>query len=103
LKRDTRQVWIERLNAASVPCGSVRDLEEVFTDPQLAAREMIAAVDHPAIGALNLLGVPVKLSLTPGEVRGAPPTLGQHTEAVLARDLGLGPEDIRALREKRAI
>jgi crotonobetainyl-CoA:carnitine CoA-transferase CaiB-like acyl-CoA transferase len=103
LKRDTRREWIERLNAAGVPCGSVRDLEEVFTDPQLAAREMIASVDHAAIGALNLLGVPVKLSATPGAVRSAPPALGQHTDAVLARDLGLGPEDIRALREKRAI
>ena len=103
LKRDTRRQWIERLNAAGVPCGSVRDLDEVFTDPQLAARDMIAAVDHSVIGALNLLGVPVKLSSTPGEVRSAPPTLGQHTEAVLGRDLGLPPEDIRALREKRAI
>ena len=103
LKRDTRRQWIERLNAAGVPCGSVRDLKEVLTDPQLAARDMIAAVDHSTIGALSLLGVPVKLSSTPGEVRSPPPTLGQHTETVLARDLGLGSEDIRALREKRAI
>ena len=86
-----------------MPCGSVRDLEEVFADPQLSAREMIASVDHATIGALQLLGMPVKLSDTPGAVRSAPPTLGQHTEAVLREDLGLSAAQIGALRDQRAI
>lgn len=103
LRRDTRQGWLDRLKAAGVPCGSVRDIAELFADPQLAAREMIASVDHEAIGSLRLLGVPVKLSDTPGSVRTAPPTLGQHTEAVLKNDLGLSQREIDALREQRAI
>jgi crotonobetainyl-CoA:carnitine CoA-transferase CaiB-like acyl-CoA transferase len=81
----------------------VRDLEEVFTDPQLTAREMIASVEHATIGALQVLGVPVKLSATPGSVRSAPPTLGQHTDAVLRDDLGLSAAQIAALREQQAI
>jgi crotonobetainyl-CoA:carnitine CoA-transferase CaiB-like acyl-CoA transferase len=103
LGRRTREQWIERLHAAGVPCGSVRDLQDVFADPQLTAREMIASVEHPAIGALRVLGVPIKLSDTPGAVRDAPPTLGQHTEAVLRNDLGMLPADIDRLREQKAI
>jgi crotonobetainyl-CoA:carnitine CoA-transferase CaiB-like acyl-CoA transferase len=93
-----REHWIAALTAAGVPCGSVRDLHEVFTDPQLAAREMVAEVEHASIGALRVLGVPIKLSDTPGEVRTAPPTIGQHTDAVLTRDLGLDAAAIARLR-----
>jgi formyl-CoA transferase/CoA:oxalate CoA-transferase len=98
LRRRSRSEWIAQLDAAGVACGSVRDLREVFSDPQLSAREMIAHVDHSRIGSLNVLGTPLKLSVTPGEVRTAPPTLGQHTDAVLQRDLGLSGADIASLR-----
>jgi crotonobetainyl-CoA:carnitine CoA-transferase CaiB-like acyl-CoA transferase len=64
-----RADWIARLTAAGVPSGSVRDLHEVFSDPQLAARDMIAEVQHPSLGTLRTLGTPVKLSDTPGEDR----------------------------------
>src|SRR5262249_34828279 len=97
LRTKTRQYWIERLTAAGVPCGSVRDLQELFDDPQLEAREMIARVEHATIGQLRTLGVNVKLSETPGRVRTAPPTLGQHTDAVLRGDVGLSADDISAL------
>jgi crotonobetainyl-CoA:carnitine CoA-transferase CaiB-like acyl-CoA transferase len=103
LRGDTREGWIRRLKAAGVPCGSVRDLHEVFTDPQLAARGMVASVDHPTIGALRLLGVPIKLSDTPAAPAAAPPTLGQHTDAVLGRDLGLDRGALDRLREQGVI
>ena len=103
LRRHPRQQWIERLQAAGVPCGSVRDLHDVFSDPQLSAREMIACVDHGTIGSLRVLGVPIKLSETPGAVSAAPPTLGQHTEAVLRNDLGMSQADIDRLRDRKAI
>lgn len=103
LRSQPRAHWIERLTAAGVPCGSVRDLEEVFDDPQLAAREMIARAEHATAGALRLLGVPIKLSGTPGAVRSAPPTLGQHTETVLSRDLGMSADEMRALRARGVI
>ena len=103
LGRRTRQDWLTRLGAAGVPCGLVRDLGELFADPQVAAREMVAEIEHRTIGPLRMLGVPIKLSDTPGAVRTAPPTLGEHTDAVLRKDLGLTPEIIARLREQRVI
>jgi crotonobetainyl-CoA:carnitine CoA-transferase CaiB-like acyl-CoA transferase len=103
LRARPREYWIERLKAAGVPCGSVRDLRELFDDPQLEARAMIARVEHAAVGTLRTLGVNVKLSRTPGSVRTAPPTLGQHTDAVLRGDLRLSAEEIDSLRRRRII
>jgi formyl-CoA transferase/CoA:oxalate CoA-transferase len=103
LRTHPRQYWIERLTAAGVPCGSVRNLQELFDDPQLHAREMIARVEHATIGQLRTLGVNVKLSATPGAVRTAPPTLGQHTDTVLRTDLGLSAPGIEALRRDKVI
>jgi len=103
LRTQPRQVWIDGLTKAGVPCGSVRNFEEVFADPQLDAREMIAMVEHATIGPLRTLGVPIKLSDTPGAVRTPPPTLGQHTDAVLEHDLGFSADAIAALRRQQVI
>ena len=103
LREKPRPFWIDGLTKAGVPCGSVRNFEELFADPQLDAREMIAMVEHATIGPLRALGVPVKLSETPGGVRTPPPTLGQHTDAVLQHDLGLSADAIAALRRQQVI
>ena len=96
----TRSHWIERLTNAGVPCGSVRDLHELFEDPQVAARAMTADIDHPTIGTLRVLGTPLKLSETPPSIRTAPPTLGQHTDRVLIDELGYAGDEVAALRSK---
>jgi crotonobetainyl-CoA:carnitine CoA-transferase CaiB-like acyl-CoA transferase len=103
LRTRTRAQWIEGLTAKGVPCGSVRDLAEVFADPQVAAREMIATLEHPIAGPLKLLGTPLRLSDTPGAIRTPPPMLGQHTEAVLTNDLGFTSEQVAALRAKGVV
>ncbi|MBI4476526.1 MAG: CoA transferase [Acidobacteria bacterium] len=103
LRTRTRQEWIDLLSVAGVPCGSVREVRDVLNDPQLAAREMVREVWHPTAGAVKVLGVPVKLSDSPGRVRAAPPKLGQHTEQVLTRDLGFSPQEVARLREKKVI
>ena len=103
LRQRPRRHWIERLSAAGVPCGSVRDLAEVFSDPQLHERAMIADVQHATAGVLRVLGIPIKLSETPGAIHRAPPTLGQHTSAVLETLLGLAPEEVAALRARGVI
>jgi len=99
----SRGHWIDVLGRAGVPCGSVRDLNEVFEDPQLRARQMLASVTHQTIGALTVTGIPVKLSETPGEVRIPPPQLGEHTTAVLRDELGLELSEIDQLRQQQII
>lgn len=103
LRSQSRSYWIEKLTAAGVPCGSVRDLREVFADPQLVARDMVVPMRHAAAGDIRVLGTPIKLSDTPAVLRAAPPTLGQHTDAVLQRDLGLRHDAIGNLRSAGVI
>ena len=102
LREQARAYWIERLTTAGVPCGSVRDVPDALADPQILARHMIEAVEHVAAGSLKVLGVPIKLSDTPGSVRTAPPVLGQHTADVL-RELGMASDEIDELRRTNAI
>jgi crotonobetainyl-CoA:carnitine CoA-transferase CaiB-like acyl-CoA transferase len=103
LRRKPRAELIDALTAAGVPCGSVRDVREVLTDPHLDARRMVEVVEHISAGTLKVLGVPIKLSDTPGRVRTAPPTLGQHTVNVLRHDLGVADTQIDELRRARVI
>ena len=102
LAADTRAGWTARLVAAGVPCGPVRTVEEALDDAQLAARGMIERLAHPTAGEIAVLGVPIKLSATPGGVREPPPTLGQHTDAVL-REIGLSGEEIARLRQSQVV
>ena len=103
IRTRSRQEWIDRLVPAGVPCAAVRGLDEVLTDPQLVAREMIQALPHPAAGPIKVLGTPIKLSRTPGAVSTPPPRLGEHTAAVLSDLLKLAPEDIARLSDDGVI
>ena len=103
LKHETRDTWVARLRAGGVPCGSVRDIAEVLTDPHLAARDMIQQIEHAVAGIVRVTGVPIKLSSTPGAVRTPPPLLGEHTDTILHEDAGLSAGEVRALRESGAV
>ena len=103
LRTNTRAHWIAGLKNAGVPCGSVRDLEELFADPQMLARNMVATIDHATIGAMRVLGSPIKLSETPASIRTPPPTLGQHTRAILMNDLGRTASSVAALQSEGVI
>jgi crotonobetainyl-CoA:carnitine CoA-transferase CaiB-like acyl-CoA transferase len=103
VRQRTRAEWIAQLTAAGVPSGAVRDIGEVLEDPHLSARSMIEIVEHATVGAVRVLGVPIKLSETPGSVRTPPPTLGQHTDQILIGDLGLSDAEIATLRQNKAI
>ena len=98
----TSAEWIDRLNAAGVANGEVRDIGQMLNDPQLAARNMIETLMHPTIGATRVIGAPIKLSKDPASVRTPPPVLGQHTDAIL-KEIGYDTERIAALRVKRVI
>ena len=85
-----------------MPCGPVRTVEGTLADAQLAARGMIEGLTHTTAGDISVLGVPIKLSATPGSVRTAPPTLGEHTDAVLKK-VGLSDDEIAQWRATRVV
>jgi crotonobetainyl-CoA:carnitine CoA-transferase CaiB-like acyl-CoA transferase len=103
LGSDTADAWIAKLKAAGVPCGRINSVKQAFDDPQTEARRMVETVEHPALGALKLIGIPFKFSGTPTSVRHAPPTLGQHTDEILERELGMDASAIAALRQDKVI
>jgi CoA:oxalate CoA-transferase len=98
----TVDAWIDRLNAAGVPCGRVMNLAEVFSDPQVLAQEMVLEIEHPGHGVVRMTGFPVQLSATPARLRHPAPALGAHTEEVLA-SLGYSMEQIASLREHGSV
>jgi crotonobetainyl-CoA:carnitine CoA-transferase CaiB-like acyl-CoA transferase len=90
LALQTTEHWVTALNAAGVPCGPVYGVEEVFSDPQVLAQQMVLEVEHPGHGLVRMLGFPMKLGETPCQVRRPAPALGEHTAEILA-ELRNGP------------
>jgi crotonobetainyl-CoA:carnitine CoA-transferase CaiB-like acyl-CoA transferase len=84
LQRETTAHWLDRLETAGIPAGPVLTYDRVFADPQTLAREMVVPVPHPTAGDTRVLGIPVKLSDTPGAIRRPAPRLGEHTDEILA-------------------
>ena len=96
--------WMEALEAAGVPCAPVNTMDQVFADPQVQARGMEIRMPHPLAGEdVRLVGSPIRLSRTPVSYRCAPPTLGEHTDEVLAQVLDLSEDEREALREEGVI
>jgi crotonobetainyl-CoA:carnitine CoA-transferase CaiB-like acyl-CoA transferase len=102
MRRRRRADWLSALEAATVPCGPINDLSEVFADPQVTARGMTVTMAHPLAEEVRLVASPMKFSATPVQYRRPPPLLGEHTDEVL-REAGLSAADVAALREAGAI
>ncbi len=94
--------WLERLEAAGVPAGPILDYGQVFADPHVRHREMAVEVEHPRAGRSRVLGIPVKLSSTPGSIRRPAPTLGQHTDEVL-KELGYDAAAVANLKARNIV
>ena len=88
--------WVELLDAAQVPGGPVYRYEQTLNDPHVRARDMIVEIDHPIIGPMKTLGLPLKSTGDLTAIRKPAPWLGQHSDEVL-RSIGYGGEDIAAL------
>ncbi len=97
-----QEQWWALLSPANVCVGKVNDIAEMFEDPHLIARGMVATLDHPELGPVRQPGVAIKLSDTPGSVRGFSPWKGQHSDEILT---GLGFDDtaLARLREAKVI
>lgn len=101
-QQDTTANWLSSLEQAGVPAGPIYTLAEVYADPHVRAREMVVEVEHPVAGRVRQIGIPVKLSETPGRIARPAPILGQHTDDVLAW-LGLDEGAIARLRQARVV
>ena len=95
--------WLALLEPAGVPCGPINDLEQVFADPQVLHRKMAVKAPHPKAGEVTMVANPIKFSATPITHDRAPPLLGEHTDEILQSVLGMGEEELRALRQKKII
>ncbi len=103
LQTRTSQEWLDRLNAAGVPCSRVTRIGSLLDDPQVEAVSMLQEVSHPTVGNVRIPRLPVQLSESAVGITSNPPLLGQHTEEVLAERLGLTQEQIERLKEQRII
>jgi crotonobetainyl-CoA:carnitine CoA-transferase CaiB-like acyl-CoA transferase len=99
--KKTRAEWAQLFHDAKMRCDPCLTYGEVVAHSQLAANDIICAVDHPARGKVKMLGLPVKLKKTPGKPQGPSPLLGQHTEEILLK-LSYKPEEITDM-EKQGI
>ena len=104
-QQNSTQFWLEGLEKLQVPCGPVNTIKDVFDDPQIQHREMEISMPHPLSGKgdVSLIGSPVKMSATPVSYRHAPPTLGQHTNEILAEMLGMDEEEYKELAQKGVV
>lgn len=98
MKRKNTDDWLNLLEPEGIPCGRINSIDETLNDPQVVHRQMRTQALHSSLGQINLLGSPLKLSETPGEVRRAPPVLGEDTDQVLREVLGYEDSAISALQ-----
>ena len=103
LRTRTQRDWVEALEPQSVPCGPINRLDQVFADPQLAARAMRIDLPHALAGTVPQVGSPLKLGRTPLAYDRPPPLLGEHTTRVLEERLGLDAAQCAALAQRGVI
>jgi len=102
LKTQSSAHWLSRLDAAQVPCAPVLSLDEVISDPQVKANELIVEFDHPHGGRMRQPRPAARFSNTPAEIRRPAPLLGEHSDEVL-REIGLSNTELAALRSSGTI
>lgn len=98
----TSAAWIDELNAASVPCGPIYTMDQVFADPQVRHLGMARPVQHPTRGTVGLVGQAISMSRSKWEVRNTTPEQGEHSDAILG-ELGFDAAGIAGLRAKKVV
>jgi len=98
-----QRAWLDALEGAGVPCGPINTLDQVFADPQVAARGMRLDLPHPLAGTVPQVAAPLRFSATPIAYDLPPPLLGEHTAAVLRERLALTDAAIAALAARGVI
>ncbi|MGQ0429915.1 MAG: CaiB/BaiF CoA transferase family protein [Gammaproteobacteria bacterium] len=99
----TTDAWLKALASAGVPCGPINDLAQVFEDPQVQHRKLRFDLAHAAGGQLPQVRNPTLFSRTTLRYRDPPPLLGEHTDQVLGKELGVTAEELHRLRDEGVI
>ena len=102
LKDKTADEWIDELNVAGIPCGPILSIDKVFDNEQVRHLGLAHAIEHPALGSIEILGRPVTLSRTPASIRTPTAEKGEHTDEIL-KELGVSEEEIGQLRKDSVI
>jgi formyl-CoA transferase len=102
LQTRTAAEWVATLNAAGVPCGPILTIDQVFANEQVQHLGLARDIVHPQLGPIQILGLPVTLSRTPGAIRTPTPEKGEHSDEIL-RELGMSSEEIRGLRDEGVV
>ncbi len=98
----TSDEWVEILSPKNIPISKVNNIDEVFSDPHVVHRKMVVEVDDPKAGKVKQIGIPIKLSDTPGSIRNLSPMLGEHTSEILGES-GFTDQELERLRESKVI
>jgi len=103
-KEKTTSEWNDYLNDNGIPCSPINTIDKLFTDPQIAARNMLVEVEQPGAGKIKISGNPIKLSGMQEEIHKDPaPSVGEHTEMILKQYLGYNADMINNLKKEKVI
>jgi len=100
--RGRAAAWVEKLQAAGVPCGVIQTYDQVFNDQHLSARGFFPEAPHSKLGKVKQIGSPMRLSGTPARMERAGPLLGEHTAEILSQ-IGYSNDEIGALEQARVV
>jgi formyl-CoA transferase len=103
VKKKSKDDWLKLLEKVGVPCGPINNLNEVFNDPQVQARQCVLTMPHPSADNIKLVANPIHMTATPPRYNSAPPQLGQHTNEVLQELLGYSDQQLIALRDRNIV
>jgi crotonobetainyl-CoA:carnitine CoA-transferase CaiB-like acyl-CoA transferase len=102
LKMKPSRYWQERMLSAGIPNGPINNMEDLFKDPQVQARNMLIEMQHPTAGNIKLVGSPLKLSRTPVEMKTYPPLYNEHTGEILSK-IGFTKDQIKEMEKMEII
>jgi len=99
----TVEEWVSLFDQAGIPCGPINSLDRFFNDPQVLHLGLVKEVEHPHYGKVKMVGPPATFSKTPIAIQSPPPTLGEHSQDILTRLLGLSDEEVKNLKNQEVI